>query len=181
MRIKKERTAALVIDAQERLLPAMTDAGVLEANMVKLLRGLRLLGVPLLTTEQYPKGLGKTVPAITEILAGSAAPIEKVSFSCCQEPNFFSALTRLGRKTVILCGMEAHICVLQTVLDLEENGYLPVVVEDCIASRRPNDKAVALERMRKTGAIITTLESILFELTGAAGSDQFKQISKLIK
>lgn len=181
MRIRKERCCALVIDVQERLLPVMDTANRVEANVLKLVKGLQILGLPILVSEQYPKGLGHTVDSVKEVLAGRETLVEKVAFSCCEEPTFFSALSKLGKKTVILCGIEAHICVLQTVLDLEENGFLPVVVEDCIASRNPNDKAVALERMRKTGAVITTLESILFELTGAAGTDQFKLISKLIK
>lgn len=181
MRIRKERCCALVIDMQERLLPVMDTANRVEANVLKLVKGLQILGMPILVSEQYPKGLGNTVSSVKEALTGSETMVEKIAFSCCEEPTFIGALSKMGKKTVILCGIEAHICVLQTVLDLEENGYLPVVVEDCIGSRKPNDKAVALERMRKTGAVVTTLESILFELTGAAGSEQFKQISKLIK
>jgi len=107
--------------------------------------------------------------------------IEKTAFSCCGEPAFRSSLVQSGRNSVIICGIEAHVCILQTAVDLLEEGYLPVVVADCTGSRNPADKEIALERLRVEGAVITTCESILFELAGEAGTDQFKAISRLVK
>jgi nicotinamidase-related amidase len=141
---------------------------------------LSILGVPLLATEQYPAGLGPTIHSIREILKHSET-IEKISFSCCGEPRFLSALDDLGRKNVIICGIEAHVCVLQTVTDLAAKAYLPVVVADCISSRNSRDRELAIERMRTEGAVITTAESILFELAGVAGTGEFKSISRLVK
>ncbi len=131
-------------------------------------------------TEQYSRGLGTTLVRVSEMLV-PLRPIEKISFSCCGEPDFLSGLKQLEVKRLIICGIEAHVCVLQTVIDLIDMGITPVVVADCISSRNPEDKKVALERMRSEGAMITTSESILFELAVIAGTPQFKQISNLVK
>ena len=180
MRIKAGECAGLVVDIQERLFPAMFDHENLLARVLVLLEGLRLLGIPVLLTEQYPKGLGKTLEKVLDVL-DSKGPVEKMSFSCCGEATFLARLNETHKKRVIICGIEAHVCVLQTVLDLLEAEFQPVVVADCISSRNPEDKMVALDRMRSEGAIITTGESILFELTEVAGTALFKQISRLVK
>lgn len=180
MRIKASSCAGLVVDIQERLFPHMHEGEKLLARVRILLEGLNVLRVPVLLTEQYPRGLGQTLPQVMELLAESS-PLEKLSFSCCGEENFLAQLAQVNKKWVIICGIEAHVCVLQTVLDLREMGITPVVVADCISSRNPEDRKVALERMRSEGAVITTSESILFELTEVAGTDQFKQISRLVK
>jgi len=145
-----------------------------------LLEGLQVLKVPLLLTEQYPKGLGPTLEQISAAMERNH-PIEKIAFSCCDEPSFQNSLEQSNRNTLIICGIEAHVCVLQTIIDLTGSGYKPVVVADCISSRNADDKRIALERMRAEGAMITTCESILFELTRVAGTDEFKAISRLIK
>ncbi len=145
-----------------------------------LLEGFRILQIPLVITEQYPKGLGPTLEPLSLLLEKEPV-IEKISFSCCGEPGVRDKLNSLKRPTIIICGIEAHVCVLQTVVDLVEQGYRAVVVEDCISSRKPEDKRVAVERMRSEGAVITTCESVLFELTGVAGTDEFKAISRLVK
>ncbi len=145
-----------------------------------LVEGLKVLNVPLFLTEQYPRGLGHTLEAISDAI-GPLAAIEKATFSCCDEPEYLKSLEESGRKTLIVCGIEAHVCVLQTVVDLVASGYTPVVVEDCISSRNPEDKQVAIHRMRAEGAKITTCESILFELTRVSGTDEFKAISRLVK
>ena len=180
MRIIKDQSAGLVIDIQEKLYPHICEQEALARNTTILINGLQILNIPVLLTQQYTKGLGETIQTVRDSL-GKFEAIEKTSFSCCDEPGFMLQLNQLGKRYVILAGIEAHVCVLQTVMDLTENSYLPVVVEDCISSRKINDKHIAVERMGKEGAFITTYESILFELCRYSGTEQFKQISKLVK
>lgn len=180
MRINKEQTAGLIIDIQEKLTPHIYKHELISSNTTLLIRGLSVFDVPLILTQQYTRGLGETITSISEAI-GNITPVEKISFSCCDEPVFMEKLGQLGRKNIIIAGIEAHVCILQTVLDLMDNAYLPVVVEDCISSRKKKDVKTAVERMRKEGAIISTYESILFELTRFAGNDVFKKISKIIK
>jgi hypothetical protein len=180
MRIHKEECTGLVIDIQEKLLPVMERKEELIERCVILLKGLQILEVPLLLTEQYPKGLGPTVEPVSSLI-GEYRPIEKIAFSCCDEPAYMMALEQSARRKVIICGIEAHVCVLQTVIDLLGAGHLPVVVSDCTSSRNREDKAVAVERMRMEGAVITTSESILFELARVSGNDTFRAISRLVK
>jgi len=180
MRIIKEETSAVVIDIQERLLPHIYEGDILLRNCLKLLAGLKILSVPIIITQQYTRGLGPTVPSIVELFP-EFRYIEKISFSCCEEPAFEKEITLAVRQDIILCGIESHVCVLQTCLDLLAGGKRPVVVEDCVSSRNPNDKRIAIERMRQEGARITTLESILFELTRKAGNETFKSISGIVK
>ncbi len=180
MRIEQINTVGLIIDIQERLLPAMSNKEEFLINTIKLINGLKALDVPMVVTEQYRKGLGETVNEIKELFS-TFESIEKIAFSCCDEPVVVDKLNLLSRKNVIVCGIESHVCVLQTVLDLKEAGYVPVVVTDCISSRKVSDKEIALRRMIHEGAILTTSESILFELTRRAGTDTFKAISKLVK
>jgi nicotinamidase-related amidase len=180
MRIKKENTIGVVIDIQSRLYPLIQDADTLTKNNTILIKGLRVLDVPIVVTQQYTKGLGETIPELAEAL-GEYKHIEKTAFSCCDEPRFNEDLALASKKYVVVTGIEAHVCVMQTVNDLIGQGYTPVVVEDCIGSRNPNDKKIAIERMRQSGAIITTYESILFELLKYSGTDQFREISQLVK
>ncbi len=180
MRIKREVSVGLVIDVQEKLFPHMDQYEALLKRCTILIEGLKLLDIPLIITEQYPRGLGATVPEISALTAQKPV-IEKIAFSCCDEPGVMQSSVLQSRRTVIICGIEAHVCVLQTVIDLQEAGYKAVVVNDCISSRNPEDKRVAVERMRDEGAVITTSESILFELARVAGTDEFKAISRLIK
>lgn len=179
MRILKDDTLAVIIDVQERLLPHISNHETLIENMKILISGLKVLDVPLLMCEQYKKGLGPTLGEISDMLHVEA--IEKTSFSACDESSFCEAAKELNRKTVIVAGIESHVCVQQTVIDLIELGYRPVLIEDCVSSRKENDKKVAIERMRQEGAIITTYESILFELCRFSGNETFKAISKLVK
>ncbi len=180
MRILKEETVAVVVDIQERLLPHIHEGDIILENCLKLIGGLKLLDIPLLITQQYTKGLGPTVPSIINIFPDFSF-FEKISFSCCGDPAFKNELDRLGNTDVILCGIETHVCLLQTCLDLLAEGKRPVVVENCTSSRKPADKNIAIERMRQEGARITTMESILFELTRVAGNDTFKGISRIVK
>lgn len=180
MRIKREVSVGLVIDIQEKLFPHMDQYEALLKRCTILIEGLKLLDIPLILTEQYPRGLGATVPGISALTAQMPV-IEKIAFSCCDEPVVMQSGAIRNSNYIIICGIEAHVCVLQTVIDLQEAGYKAVVVEDCISSRNPEDKRVALERMRAEGAVITTSESILLELARVAGTDEFKAISRLIK
>jgi nicotinamidase-related amidase len=180
MRILREQTAGLVIDIQERLFPFISGNETLAQNAAILIKGLQVLEIPIVVTEQYTKGLGPTIQPVQQLFTGTQ-PIEKLAFSCCDEPAFMKHLQSLNKKFIIITGIESHVCVLQTTVDLLENGFVPVVVEDCISSRRLNDKILAVKRMRNLGAVITTYESILFELLRYSGSDEFRAISKLVK
>jgi nicotinamidase-related amidase len=180
MRILKEHTAGLVIDIQERLFPFICENETLTRNSLILVQGLQALGIPVIVTEQYTKGLGPTIQPLQQVLKGFQ-PLEKMAFSCCDDQPFMKHLETLHKKFIIITGIESHVCVLQTTIDLLEKDYIPVVVEDCVSSRRMNDKAMAINRMRRMGAIITTYESVLFELLRYSGTEEFKAISKLVK
>jgi nicotinamidase-related amidase len=181
MKICRDNVVAVVVDVQERLFPHIHECDVLERSIEKFIRGMQILNLPIIVTEQYVKGLGQTIPSVQTALADYYLPMEKMSFSCCGEREFTDSLENLGRRQIMLVGIESHICILQTALDLRERNYRPVVIEDCVGSRKPNDKRIAIERMRRAGCIITTLESVLFELCVAAGTDAFKSISRLVK
>lgn len=178
--IPKDRCVAVLIDIQERLFPHIAGHEELQRILVKLIKGLHILDVPCVVTQQYTRGLGTTIAPVAHAL-GEFSPLEKLTFSCCGDPDFLSVLGTVGRNCVIVAGIEAHVCVLQTVLDLLDRGYQPVVVEDAVSSRKLNDKHVAVERMRGAGAVITTCESILFELCRVSGTEKFKAISQLVK
>ena len=180
MRILLNESVGVVVDMQEKLLPHMRKQPAVLENTVRLIEGLKILGVEILVTQQYTKGLGETVEHIRSCF-DEFKYIEKRSFSCYDEPSFVAALNNTGCKFVIVAGIETHVCVLQTVVDMVDAGFVPVVVKDCISSRKDDDKEIAFERMREEGAIITTVESVLFELTRSSEDPGFKQISKLIK
>lgn len=180
MKILLNDTAALVVDYQERLLPVIDGREQLLQKSAVLLEGLKTLGVPMLVTRQYPKGLGDTAEPI-RTLTGGATVLDKLTFSCYADEEIRRAVDALGRKTILLCGIETHICVLQTMTDLKAAGYTPVLVEDCLSSRSRRDHETALLRAAHEGVAVTSCESVLFELLGAAGSEQFKKISKLVK
>jgi nicotinamidase-related amidase len=174
----------LIVDIQERLFPVMRAQDALTANLRTVIHGLNALNVPVVVTEQYRKGLGETIAPVREAVeetTGTWEPIEKTSFSCCDEPDILRRLEQLSRNAVIIAGIEAHVCVLQTAMDLRERGFAPVVVTDAISSRKEHDQDIALRRMEDSGVILTTYESILFELTRYSRSDTFKAISKLVK
>jgi nicotinamidase-related amidase len=173
-------TALLLIDFQEKLFPAMHDKDKLLRNVVKLVQGAKVLEIPIMITEQYPKGLGPTIPEIKALIP-DIKPVEKVCFNCCDEDLFCSALDGLKRKQVLIAGIEAHICVYQTALALVGAGYDVQVVGDCVASREPENKVTALSRMVGEGVSLTTMEMALFELLKEAKGDKFKQISNIVK
>ncbi len=181
MRIIKEETCAVIIDIQEKLFPVMSNCEQLLDRCSILVQGLKILQIPIIVTEQYPKGLGHTVSALHDILPEKTETIEKTSFSCVGSNQFLSKLNWFNKDNVLVFGIESHVCVLQTVIDLIDAGKTPIVIKDCISSRNISDMDIALLRMQKEGAIISTSESILFELCQKAGTDRFKAISKLVK
>jgi nicotinamidase-related amidase len=181
MRLKKEDCCAVVIDIQYRLFPHIYDFEQLELNCARLIEGLNILEIPMIMTEQYPKGLGPTISTLRELVRKEVRPIEKRAFSCCGEPDFIKAIEETGRKNIIIMGIETHVCVLQTVLDLVERGYHPVLVGNCVSSRKKTDRDFAIERIRSEGAIVTTYESLLFELLESSEAAEFKAISNLVK
>jgi nicotinamidase-related amidase len=180
MRILSDGTLSVIIDVQERLFPHMAEGELLKKNLLILIEGLKVLDIPVLLTQQYTRGLG---PSLSEIAVAlpAVSPIEKMTFSCCGEPVFMLELEKNRRKTVLLAGIETHVCVLQTALDLFAAGYQPVVIKDCVSSRKLIDKETSLARMFQEGVLFTTVESVLFELTRTSGNDTFKAISKLVK
>jgi nicotinamidase-related amidase len=179
MRLFKENSVGLVIDIQERLFPLIYEHEQLAKNTGILIRGLKSIGIPLIFTQQYTKGLGESIQPVRELM--DSEHIEKIAFSCCDDTGFSAALATLNKKYVIISGIETHVCVLQTAIDLIDLGYVPVIIEDCVSSRRLNDKQVAIARMKEEGAVISTYESILFELLKYSGTPEFKEISKLVK
>lgn len=180
MRIGKENTILLVIDIQERLFPVMYEKEVLLKNCITLIQGIQILKLPIVVTQQYTKGLGETVEAIKSEIPHFSS-IEKRDFSCCDECSFMEKIKELQAENIIICGIESHVCVLQSAVDLKQAGVNPVVVLDCISSRKEKDIQFAVERFRNENIIIASSESILFELTRSSGAPEFKAISKLVK
>ena len=182
MLIRVERSCLLVIDIQEKLLAAMHEGKTVTRNAGILLRAAQRLEVPVVASEQYPQGLGSTVEAVAgRFPAASGAPSPKLTFSCAADQNYMDRLLPLKRKHAVIIGIEAHICVLQTALELNDEGYRCFVVADAVASRAPGDYALALERMKDNGCEIVTTEMVLFAWLRTAGTDQFKELSKLVK
>lgn len=178
--LKPEHTVLVLVDIQEKLSNAMHQKAALLENAVKIVQGAKILDVPIVWTEQNPKGLGQTVPEVKELLAGSEA-VTKLSFSCCGEPAFMDEIRKLGRKQVVVGGIESHVCVYQTVADLVKLGYEVQVLADCVSSRTPGNRAVGIERCKEAGASMTSVETVLFELLGAAEGDRFKAMLKVVK
>ncbi|MEI7828312.1 MAG: isochorismatase family protein [Prolixibacteraceae bacterium] len=180
MRITRESCIGLIIDIQEKLFPLMAEKELLLANSQKLIEGLKGLQISLLVTQQYSNGLGGTIQEISSLF-DPLNFIEKKTFSCMDEVLFLEALERSGKSSVLICGIESHVCVLQTAIDLREKGFQPVVISNCISSRDLAEKQVALQRFAQEGILVSTVESILFELTRTSSAIEFKSISKLVK
>jgi len=181
MRILAEDTMALVVDFQERLVPVIDRNEELLHHTEILIKGLRALKIPMLVTQQYTKGIGMTVPVLSDVFGEEFIYEDKVTFSCAEDETILEKIKQSGKKNIIVCGIEAHICVLQTIIDLIAKGYHVILVEDCVGSRKESDRQVGIKRAVAEGAIPTTYESILFELTRVAKTDVFKEISRLIK
>jgi nicotinamidase-related amidase len=180
MLINADRSALMVVDIQARLAPAMHELDRLVGNVGTLLDAARRLSVPIIITEQYPKGLGHTLEQIA-LRAGDATVLDKVEFSAAANPGILERFEALDRPQAVLCGMEAHVCVLQTALDLMEQGLDVAVVRDACASRRAESAEAAYRRMEAEGVVIATTEMVVFEWLGRSDSPAFREVSKLIK
>ena len=178
--LEKDKAVLVVIDIQERLVTAMKKKDKVYENTLHLIEAAKLLNIPIVVTEQYPKGLGPTVDEIKEGLP-QYEPLEKVAFDCCRGDGFLEKIASLKKSHIILAGMETHVCVLQTCLSLLKEGYFPHLVSDAVCSRKKDDYFTAKELMRDAGAVISCTETVLFQLLEKAGSPEFKVISKRIK
>ncbi|NTV66251.1 MAG: hydrolase [Chlorobaculum sp.] len=170
----------LVIDIQEKLAPAVFQSDRVIKNTGKLTRACKLLGVPVICTEQYPKGLGGTVDELKELI-GEEPPYEKLSFSCCGNNEFIKRLRSLGRNDILVVGMETHVCVYQTCVELLEFGYNVHLVTDAVSSRSEENRSLGIRCIERAGAALTSTEMAIFELLRVAEGDTFKAISKIVK
>lgn len=180
MLLQRADSQLLVVDMQERLAPAIGGMEDVERNCRLLLEGAREMAVPVLVSEQYPQGLGHTLPSLLPLL-GSNQAFEKMEFSCFANDPLRRALTSGGRRLQVLCGIEAHVCVLQTALEMKAAGEAVALVADAVGSRRPESKALALDRAARAGIEIVSTEMVLFEWLRSAASPAFKSIAKLIR
>ncbi len=177
--LKKENTLLVFIDVQGKLSELLKSSEALFGNLRRLLQGMNALDVPVIVTEQIPEKLGPTRDEFQEFI--TASPITKSSFGCCGEPAFFQPLEKTGRKQIILCGIETHVCVYQTAVELLEAGYEVSVVTDAVSSRDPANKTLALRRMENEGVKLTGTEMLLFELLGDAKDPAFKSVLNIVK
>ncbi len=181
-RLTRENSLLLVVDVQERLFAAMDSEHREEMakNLKVLATTARRLGIPILLSEQYPKGLGHTLPELRESL-GEIEPVTKMAFSCWKAEGFAERFAATRARQVILTGLEAHVCVLLTALDLLAEGYTVYAVADATCSRRRENRQLALDQLRQVGAVVTSTESVLFQLLRTADTDDFRALSRLIK
>ncbi|MBI1389911.1 MAG: isochorismatase family protein [bacterium] len=177
--LRRNDAALLVIDYQQKMVDVMKNEAAVTAEIGKLTQAMNALGVPILATEQYPQGLGPTLPAIAKEFDGKYLST-KMTFSCCGDAAFWSNLDSIERKQIVVAGVETHVCVLQTVLDLIANGYQVHLPFNATCSRDDANRDNAIERMRGAGAVITNTESVIFELLIEAGTPEFKAVRKLI-
>jgi nicotinamidase-related amidase len=178
--ITPKETLLLVIDVQGKLAPTVFQSDRLIKNVSKLIRACGLLGVPVIHTEQYPKGLGRTVDELAALI-GDEPPYEKLSFSCCGNEDFMKRLRALGRNDILVVGMETHVCVYQTCVELLEFGYNVHLVTDAVSSRSEENRALGIRCIERAGASLTSTEMAIFEILRVAEGDTFKAISKIIK
>jgi nicotinamidase-related amidase len=179
--LDKESTALLLIDCQDKLFPKIARKDELLRKIIILLRGFQVLKLPILITEQYPQGIGKTINEIRECCKDQFKPYSKTAFSCFLEPPIRKQLLKMPQTHWVLSGIETHVCVLQTAKDLLSAGKKVIIISDATSSRNPTDFSVAIEELRQCGARITTVEACLFELLRDAQAKEFKDISNLIK
>jgi nicotinamidase-related amidase len=183
MRLQRTNTALVIIDVQEKLIPVIDGAEAVLRNIERLIRGAHVLGIPVIVTEQYVKGLGPTVDVIRTALeeTGGYRPIEKDCFSAHGCAVFSAQLAALERRQIVIAGVETHVCVYQTVMDLLGSGHEVTLAADAVSSRTPENRDIALRRMISEGAKLSSTEMALFELVGVSGTDEFRRISRLIK
>jgi nicotinamidase-related amidase len=175
-KLDADRAALIVIDLQEGFRKAVPDFDRVAKATATLIKGAEAIGIPIVVTEQYPKGLGKTASEVAEHLPEGVEPLEKVCFSASEAEGFDLG----GRDQALVCGIETHVCVNQTTLDLLDSGVQVQVAEDAVGSRFEDNKRVGLHKMERAGAVLTSVETALFELLGRAGTDEFKVVQKLV-
>ena len=182
MPLKPESCALVVIDVQEKLLPPIFNGELLVKNSALLIHAAQILGIPVLVTTQYAKGLGNMVPELASLVP-DVTPVDKTEFSCFGKDTFCSAVKALpgNRNTMLLCGMETHICVMQTALGALDQGYIVHVASDAVGSRSEWNWQVGLERMQNAGAVISSTEMMMYELMRKSGTPQFKELLQYIK
>jgi nicotinamidase-related amidase len=181
MLVQRDNACLLIVDVQARLLPAMADRDEVVKNAAVLLKAAARLDIPVIASEQYPKGLGPTVPEIARSLPAGATVIEKMSFSCLADETFARRLRELGRTQVVVAGIEAHVCVLQTAEQLIASGHDVFVVADATSSRTPASHDLAMARLARAGCTIVSTEMVVFEWMQVAGTPEFRELSALIK
>lgn len=179
--MENESTALVVIDVQEKLAPAMQDAEALVEQIGRMLRGAAILDLPVLVTEHVPEKLGPTVRAVAEAWPVDCVPLRKQMFSCCADAAFMERLAKLGRRTVLLCGIESHVCVTLTAMDLIAAGYEVQVVSDAVSSRLASNCELGLHRIERAGGIRTGVEMALFELQREAAGDRFRALLRVLR
>ncbi len=180
MLIKASQSCLLIVDVQSKLLPAVNNPDAVVRGCRKLLRGAARLGIPVLISEHCPTKIGPTVPALMELAQEDWKILEKTHFSCVAEPSLAQHFHALGRPQVVVAGTEAHVCVLQTVLDLKQVGLIPIVVQDACGSRRDLDANVAMDRIRSVGVTVVTVEMVLFEWLHRADTPEFRDVLRMI-
>ncbi len=178
--LERKNTALIVIDVQGKLAQIMDGRDNLFLNLQRIIRGVQILGIPVLWMQQNPAGLGETIPELKEILTNQQ-PINKMTFSCCGDEDFNAQLTKLACKNILLVGIEAHVCVYLTAADLQRSGYQTHVVADAVSSRTAFNKQIGIEKTRECGGKVTCTETALFELLNKAEGEEFKQILRVIK
>lgn len=184
MLLSRDKSQLLIIDVQEKLLPAMSDPQRVVARCARLIRAARTLEIPITVSEQYPRGLGPTVAPLREAIGNEGAVIDKVEFSCIRSDPLRERLhefRRRGRPQVVMGGIEAHVCVTQTAIDLEHQGFEAFVAADAVASRAKSSRRLALARLLKTTVDVVDSEMVVFEWLGKAGTPEFKQLQALVK
>ncbi|MHC4550159.1 MAG: hydrolase [Planctomycetota bacterium] len=179
--LEKDHAGLVVIDLQERFRDLVDGLPAVVAACSRLVRFCARLDVPMVVTEHYPAGLGRTLPELAETLPASATRLEKITFSCCGDDGFMQAVRDLGRAQWILCGIEAHVCVYQTAIGLLREGRQVAVAADAVSSRRGADREVGIERMRDLGVQVMSVEMILFEILKQAKTDDFQAVADLLK
>lgn len=179
--LKKEDCLLMVVDIQERLLPSIHDNERVSRQSVKLIEGAKILGVPIVWTEQYKKGLGESTAEIRGAIGDAAKPMEKLTFGCLADEGIKSEVKRQGKKAVILCGIETHICVMQTAFSALDQGLTVALAEDAVSSRRASDHETGIARMRAAGVVPATVEMLFMEWMGIAGTETFKRMLPLLK
>lgn len=176
---ERGNVALVVIDVQEKFKASVHQMGRVMENASKLIRAFKVFGLPAVHTEQYPKGLGNTVPEVAKELEGK--PVTKMEFSCMRNSDFMERLKSLGVRQLALCGLEAHVCVLKTALDAMREGYEVYLVEDATSSRRETDWKAAIARAGQAGAYIVSSEMLIFQLMERAGTEEFKKVQEIVK